>query len=86
MPRTVVRYAGLPARSDLGGALTGPPLNAFEYNPTHLVQRTSTSNPLEILRRGARANHCSRVGEIAAMVALDEFLAKECRRNSLNHY
>ena len=55
-----------------GGALADPPSNAFEYNPTHLVQRTSTSSPLETLRRRAKANYCSRVGEIAAMVALDE--------------
>jgi diguanylate cyclase (GGDEF)-like protein len=55
-----------------GGARTAPPLYAFDYNPTHLVQRTSTRNPLVTLRRGAKAKHCSRVGEIAAMVALDE--------------
>jgi diguanylate cyclase (GGDEF)-like protein len=53
-------------------ALADPLLNAFEYNPTHLVQRTSTSSPLKTLRRGAKANYCSRVGEIAAMVALDD--------------
>jgi diguanylate cyclase (GGDEF)-like protein len=52
--------------------LAEPPLNAFEYNPTHLVQRTCTSSPLESLRKGAKANHCSRVGEVVAMVALDE--------------
>jgi diguanylate cyclase (GGDEF)-like protein len=52
--------------------LAEPPLNAFEYNPTHLVQRTCTSSPLETLRKGAKANHCSRVGEVVAMVALDE--------------
>ena len=28
-----------------GGALADLPLNAFEYNPTHLVQLTSTSSP-----------------------------------------
>ena len=55
-----------------GGALADPSLNAFEYNPTHLVQRTSTSSPLETLRKGAKANHCSRVGEVVAMVALDK--------------
>jgi hypothetical protein len=28
-----------------GSALADLPLNAFEYNPTHLVQLTSTSSP-----------------------------------------
>jgi hypothetical protein len=51
-----------------GGALADPPLNAFEYNPTHLVQLTSTSSPLETLRRGAKEDYCSRVGEVIAMV------------------
>ena len=65
--------ASRPAQFDLlRQPLAEPPLNAFEYNPTHLVQRTSTSSPLETLRKGAKANHCSRVGEIVALVALDE--------------
>jgi diguanylate cyclase (GGDEF)-like protein len=66
------RLTSTPDPDLLRQPLAEPPLNAFEYNPTHLVQRTSTSSPLETLRKGAKANHCYRVGEVVAMVALDE--------------
>jgi diguanylate cyclase (GGDEF)-like protein len=66
------RVTSTPDPDLLRQPLAEPPLNAFEYNPTHLVQRTCTSSPLESLRKGAKANHCSRVGEVVAMVALDE--------------
>jgi hypothetical protein len=61
--------------------LAEPPLNAFEYNPTHLVQRTSTSGPLETLRRGAKANHCSRV--LIPEEAAPQFLDDAAPRNGM---